>query len=357
MSYNLNSPDAPYISGVNQLIDGSQQLASGSTELRDGTDRLLEGTGRLKDGTTQLADGTVRLKDGTTQLTDGGTQLADGVQQLKDGSGELKSKLDEGAAQAPVVSYVDRSAQQMAVPIIFEEANMHPTQELVDPANPTVKSIESGFSIIIMLVFGYLVMAILSALLPHLVGRRSESRTGAGPVLRALAMIFGINLLVMGIFTALSVVLGWRPDNWLSMGAVILLIAASGAAMFQLFRILFGRLVGGLFSIGVFALGLFVFGGVWPLPTIPGPLQFMHNLHPMSYARYAFIRATDGLYDGRYWASLLVLLAVTVLAAIASIIIYNVRRQGVAQALEEDEVVVTTTDRRVGEVPLDPIIR
>ncbi|MCT1556252.1 YhgE/Pip domain-containing protein [Corynebacterium sanguinis] len=357
LSYNLNSPDAPYISGVNQLIDGSQQLASGSTELLDGTDRLLEGTGRLKDGTTQLADGTVRLKDGTTQLTDGGTQLADGVQQLKDGSGELKSKLDEGAAQAPVVSYVDRSAQQMAVPIIFEEANMHPTQELVDPANPTVKSIESGFSIIIMLVFGYLVMAILSALLPHVVGRRSESRTGAGPVLRALAMIFGINLLVMGIFTALSVVLGWRPDNWLSMGAVILLIAASGAAMFQLFRILFGRLVGGLFSIGVFALGLFVFGGVWPLPTIPGPLQFMHNLHPMSYARYAFIRATDGLYDGRYWASLLVLLAVTVLAAIASIIIYNVRRQGVAQALEEDEVVVTTTDRRVGEEPLDPIIR
>ena len=83
----------------------------------------------------------------------------------------------------------------------------------------------------------------------------------------------------------------------------------------------------------------------------------MHNLHPMSYARYAFIRATDGLYDGRYWASLLVLLAVTVLAAIASIIIYNVRRQGVAQALEEDEVVVTTTDRRVGEEPLDPIIR
>lgn len=342
LRYNLTSPDAPYISGVNQLVDGSQQLADGTTELRAGTERLM--------------DGTVRLKDGTTQLADGGVQLTDGVNQLKAGSSELKTKLDEGVAKAPTVSQLERSAQQMAVPIIFDEANLHPTQELVDPANPTVKSVESGFSIIIMLVFGYLVMAVLSALLPHVVGRRSESRTGAGPVLRAFALIFGINLLVMGMFTALSVVLGWRPDNWLAMGGVIALIAASGAAMFQLFRIIFGRLVGGLFSVGFFALGLFVFGGVWPLPTVPAPLQFLHVLHPMSHARYAFIRATDGLYDGRFWVGLIVLLAVTAVSLIISILIYNARRNGAAHELGEDQLETANT-RRIGEEPLAPVIR
>lgn len=357
LSYNLNSPDAPYISGMNQLLDGSAQLADGSTELRAGTERLSEGTVRLKDGTTQLADGTVRLKDGTTQLMDGGTQLVDGVNQLKDGSGELKGKLDEGAAKAPVVSHLDRSAKQMAVPILFEEANMHPTQAVVDPANPTVKTIESGFSIIVLLVFGYLVMAVLSALLPHVVGLRRDSRTPLGPVLKGFGLIFGINLLVMAVFTAISVLTGWRPDNWLTMGLVIALIAANGTALFQFFRILFGRLVGGLFSVGFFTLGLFVFGGIWPLPTIPGPLQFFHRLHPMSYARFAFMRATDGLYDSTFVIAIVALIAFTLAALAASIAIYNTRRHGAAGELAEDGLKLEDTNVRVGEQPLSPIVR
>lgn len=40
LRYNLTSPDAPYLSGVNQHGDGSSQLADGSTELRVGTERL-----------------------------------------------------------------------------------------------------------------------------------------------------------------------------------------------------------------------------------------------------------------------------------------------------------------------------
>ncbi|WP_235840647.1 YhgE/Pip family protein [Corynebacterium liangguodongii] len=357
LSWNLNSPDAPYLGGVNQLLDGSQQLAQGSTQLREGTDRLKDGTVRLKDGTTQLADGTVRLKDGTTQLADGGVQLTGGVDQLKDGTSELKAKLDEGAAKAPTVPQLDRSAHQMAVPIVFDEANLHPVQELVDPANPTVKSIESGFSLIVILVFGYLIMAVLSALLPHVVGRRSESKTGAGPVLRAFGLIFGINLLIVGVFTAIAVLTGWRPAHWGSMAVVLALIAANGAAMFQFFRILFGRLIGGLFSIGFFALGLFVFGGVWPLPTIPGPLQFIHNLHPMSHARYGFIRAVEGIYDGRFYAALAVLAILSAVSLVLSILIYNARRSGSAQALAEDNLVVAAAERRPGEEPVDSIVR
>ena len=353
LSYNLNDPSSQYLSGVNRLVEGSTTLANGTTELKGGTDRLVEGTGRLSSGAVELKDGTTRLKDGTTQLVDGSVQLGDGVNQLKDGSTELNQKLTEGAENAPVVSRVPESAHQMAVPIVFEEANMHPAQGLVDESNPTEKKIESGFSLIVMLIFGYLVMAVLAALLPHVVGRRSESRTGAGPVLRAFGLMFLINLGIMAVFTAISVLTGWRPHNWASMGLVIALIAANGAALFQFFRVLFGRLVGGLFSVGFFALGLFVFGGVWPLATIPGPLQFFHALHPMSYARNAFVRSTDGLYDHTYWIGLAVLAGTTIVAALASIIIYNARRKGGATQLQEERV--AEHESRLGEEPLTSV--
>lgn len=353
LSYNLNSPDAPYLSGVNKLVAGSDQLAAGTTELHGGTERLVEGTGRLSSGAVELKDGTTRLKDGTGQLVDGSNQLSDGVGQLKDGSSELNEKLTEGAQTAPVVSHLPESAHQMAVPIVFEEANMHPAQGLIDEANPTEKKIESGFSLVVMLIFGYLVMAVLAALLPHVVGRRSQSRTSAGPVLRAFGLIFLINLGVMAIFTAISVLTGWRPHNWAPMAVVIALIAANGAALFQFFRVLFGRLVGGLFSVGFFALGLFVFGGVWPLATIPGPLQFFHDLHPMSYARNAFVRATDGMYDHTFWIGLAVLAVTSIIALIASIVIYNARRHGDATQLEEERLPEHET--RLGEEPLTSV--
>ncbi|WP_115685102.1 YhgE/Pip domain-containing protein [Corynebacterium senegalense] len=346
LSYNLNSPDAPYLNGVNRLVDGSHQLANGSTELRSGTDRLIDGTSRLSTGVGQL-------KDGTGQLVEGGAELNNGVGQLKDGSTELSDKLKEGAESAPVVSRVPDSARQMAVPIVFEEANMHPTQGLVDESNPTVKKIESGFSLIVMLIFGYLVMAVLSALLPHVVGRRAESRTPLGPVLRAFGLMFLINLGVMAVFTAISVLTGWRPANWLAMGTVIALIAANGAAMYQFFRVLFGRLVGGMFSVGFFALGLFVFGGVWPISTIPAPLQFFHTVHPMSYARYAFMRATDGLYDGTFWTALAVLFTFSIVALALSVTIYNARRHGAAVELEEDRRL--GREPRLGEEPVTSV--
>ena len=134
---------------------------------------------------------------------------------------------------------------------------------------------------------------------------------------------------------------------------VIALIAANGAAMYQFFRVLFGRLVGGMFSVGFFALGLFVFGGVWPISTIPAPLQFFHTVHPMSYARYAFMRATDGLYDGTFWTALAVLFTFSIVALALSVTIYNARRHGAAVELEEDRRL--GREPRLGEEPVTSV--
>ncbi|MBP3949055.1 YhgE/Pip domain-containing protein [Corynebacterium sp. Marseille-P3884] len=323
---NLSDPEMPYRNGLDRLIDGSDQLVDGTGQLTDGVSRLEDGANQLDDGARQLNDGTSRLTDGTQQLVDGGGQLEDGMNRLKDGSEELSTKLDEGAGRAPKVKAMDKSSEQIAVPIIFDEANLHPTQVVVDPADPTKKEPSSGFSILGLIVINFLLMAVVSILLPHAIGRRHKASGAAGPVLSAWARMLGINVALTALLGFVSITLGWRPENWFIIGAALLLIDVAGTTIFQFFRVLFGRVVGAMFNIGFFALGLFVSSAVWPLSTLPAPLAFMNPLHPMSHARNLFVRSVDGIYDGTFWIAIVVLLVFTALALGASIVIYDARR-------------------------------
>ena len=116
---------------------------------------------------------------------------------------------------------------------------------------------------------------------------------------------------------------------------VIAAIAAVGAATYQFFLVTFGRKIGAIFSVGAFALGIMVFGGVWPVAAIPRPLSLLHPFHPMSYAKNAFTRATDGIHDGTFWAGIAVLFIVTALALVASCVVFRARHHGTARILDE----------------------
>ena len=93
--------------------------------------------------------------------------------------------------------------------------------------------------------------------------------------------------------------------------------------------------IGAVFAVGAFALGVMVFGGVWPVAAIPRPLSLLHPFHPMSYAKNAFTRATDGIHDGTFWAGIAVLFIVTALALVASCVIFRARHHGTARILDE----------------------
>ena len=354
--YNLADPNAPYRAGVLKLQDGAHQLNDGIGQLNGGVGRLADGASqldngasRLNKGTGDLTDGVGRLKDGTTQLADGGGQLMDGMQRLKDGTSELSTKLADGAAKAPNIAKPEDSAQNIAVPINFTSSNVHPVQTVVDESDPTVKNVTAGAAILIVVVFGFLAMALLSMLLPHIVGKRANSYTVLGPVLRALGLISLVNMAVVGFFAGFSAALGWQPANWAATIGILALTAVTGSAVFQFLRILFGRMYGGVFSLGLFALGLFVFGGIWPLDTTPGPLRMLHNFHPMSYARDAFIRATDGLYDATFWGGIGGLLVFALVSTGLSLVIYASRRRGAATELDEETRYVNKP--RLGEEP------
>ena len=337
--YNLSDPNSEYLGGMQTLNDGTHRLATGTKDLRSGVGELSTGAAQLHDGATRLHEGTGTLKDGTSQLSAGGADLKDGMDQLKSGSNELATKLADGAAKAPTVPQPDASAQNMAVPINFTESNVHPVQTVVNPLDPTRKDITGGVSMLLVLVFGFLVMLLLAMTLPYYLGRRNgRNGTAASPVrgiLAAFAVVSGLNFLVLAFMAIMSATLGWRPESWPMIVLVIAAIAAVGAATYQFFLVTFGRKIGAVFSVGAFALGVMVFGGVWPVAAIPRPLSMLHPFHPMTYAKNAFTRATDGIHDGTFVAGIAVLLIVTVLALVASCLVFRARHHGTARILDE----------------------
>ena len=356
MRYMLNDPSSPYRSGMtqlndgvgqantgaNQLHDGAGRLQNGTNDLKDGAGRLQNGTNDLKNGTTQLGNGITQLNDGSSQLVDGTGQLVTGANQLQDGSGQLKtgtselnSKLSEGAKQAPTVQNVDGSANHIAVPVNFDEATNHAVQTLDDPKDPTRKTPSSGASILIVVVAGFMLMGLISIVVPHVMGPRRRTKY-FGPVFFAWAGTVLLNLGALAVLAATSVGVGWQPRNWAMALTTMALMATAGASSFQLLRALFGRMVGGIAAMSVFALSLFSCGAVWPLSTVPPFLQIFHNINPMTYARWAFMRATDGSHDSAYAHGLLGLLAFTVVPFLATMAVRAARVNGLTK--EQDKL-------------------
>ncbi|QNQ90778.1 hypothetical protein GP475_09080 [Corynebacterium poyangense] len=308
MRYNLNDPSAPYLSGVLQL----------------------------KDGTAQLRDGAVRLDDGMGQMKDGAHQLDDGARRLKEGTSLLNSGLADGAAKAPQIRNIESSSQQIAVPVNYSEDYRHPVQTLSDVHNPTSKVLSQGVTLILILVFGYLAMALVSMLAPHILGIYRH-KGAAKPVLAGFALVGLVNLIIMGLLTWTGMSLDFHPSRPWAYALAIFMIATNGTACFQMLRVVFGQLVGAAFSLGFFAYGVFCFGGVWPSQLTPGPLRALHAFHPMSYARDAYIRAVDANIDSVYYRGIIVLGMFTLCFLGISIYARSIQLARLAQDTEETQ--------------------
>lgn len=322
LAYNLSDPASPYLSGMLRLHEGAGRLAAG-------TGQLATGATRLDDGAHQLAAGTTQLQDGTTQLQTGATKLAAGT-------GELAAGLQQGADRAPSIGNLEHASNQVAIPVVYNTDYHNAVQTQISEDDPTTKTLSSGAALLFLLVFGYLLMALVAMLAPHIVGRRRYTKAYQ-QVLSGFAIAGGINLILVSILAYLGHLVGWEYHNPAAMGGVLLLIATSTTAIYQMFRVCFRRVLGGILALGFFAYGLFSFGGVWPVQTIPAPLRLVHEIHPMSYARTLFVFGSTGDYGARFWVSLLVLFVVTVASLTISVIVRRKRlqaasRQPIAQA-------------------------
>ncbi|WPF66347.1 MULTISPECIES: YhgE/Pip domain-containing protein [unclassified Corynebacterium] len=338
---NLTDPSSPYMSGLLQLNDGQQQLNNGLLQLNDGQQQLHSGLVQLNDGQKQLGDGIVKVDDGMGLLYDGTLQLNDGTRQLKDGTVQLSTGLTEGSKQAPKINEVPLSSHQIAVPVLYDSQNKHAVQTQVDVHDPTNLTLSGGVSMILILVFGFLLMAFASILLPDVLGRMRKN-SAALPAAKAFLLVTAVNMVILLILAGLSATMGWEPAHWGAVLFIFALMAMCGAAVYQFFRTLFGRLVGGIFALGFLGYGAFSFGGVWPLELTPGALRMLHGIHPMSYARYGFIRATDGALDGTFWLGVTGLVLSIVFALALTFLVRAVRTK---RAQEPGRHAADTTQR------------
>ena len=137
----------------------------------------------------------------------------------------------------------------MAVPINFTASNVHPVQTVVNPLDPTRKDITGGASLLLVLVFGFLVMLLVALMLPYYLGRGGVRVVHpARGILGAFGVLTILNFLVLAFMALMSATLGWVPESWPMILGVIAAIAAAGAATYQFFLVTFGRKVGGVFA-------------------------------------------------------------------------------------------------------------
>lgn len=329
LHYMLSNPQSEYYGGVLRLQDGINQAHAGAT-------RLNSGAGQLQSGATQLRDGSGQLAAGTGQLLAGQNQLKDGSTQLKAGTNELSTKLGEGAEQAPTISNVDASSKQVAVPIKYVEANNNPVQLVVDSSDPTVKRLSGGASMLMVIVFGFLLMAIAAMSIPHVFG--TNRRTAfVGPTVKSFVGLVVVGFLILAALAAGAAMVGWDPVSKPGVALTFLGMAGAAAATNQMLRALLGRVTGGIAMLALFALGMFSFGGVWPLATVPKVFQMLHPLTPMKYARDAFVTATQGTMDGTYTAAIFALAVFTIVPLAITLAVRANRVRRVRREYEQEQ--------------------
>lgn len=284
-----------------------------------------------------LNDPNASYRSGMLQLNAGAHELANGTNELKAGTNELYAGLAQGVEDAPLIEDLAASSAQMASPYLLAEHNMHPAQKVV--GDITEKVIAPGSSLALVVVIGFLLTAVLSMFLPVSMGRHYESRAKDAflPVLKAAGVNSAVGVLAMGIMAGVSAGIEWDPVHDLAMAGIIIVIGIMAGVAYTFYRMLFGRLVGGIASLVVFMMGLFAFGGIWPLSTTPGLFTVIHPFSPMSYARDAFTLGTDAIFNRTFWVAIIVM----ILMSIASVVLSGVVRYVRLGELKERELLIS----------------
>lgn len=288
----LNDPQAEYLSGVLELSSGAKQLD--------------EGAKQLDNGLGELNHEMPKLQEGAGALTEGSSQLDTGVQQLSDG-------LSDGSALAPHVNDVPASSNMFATPVNVNIDNLQPSQKIIND-DRSHKEISRGAGPLITVLGAFLFSIVMWMIIHPTQGNSvysSPLRRAAIPLLR------GVRLGMLGclsfgvVLAAYGASIGWNPGNWVTMGAIIMLVSTTAAVTTHVFVVVFGRVFGSIISFGFFMYQIFAFGGVLPLGTTPPLFRPFRDISPMTYAQRAILRTHLSLYDHMFWISISALIVMS----------------------------------------------
>jgi putative membrane protein len=271
------------------LTDGIGKAASGARGLRDGSAALESGLGRLVAGSARLQAGATKAASGGDALATGVAGLEDGVHRLASGAARLHSELARGRDAVPNPSDAQRKAT---------------AETIGDPVDVTSTSMAAAgtygaglaplFLSLALWIGAYTLFLLVRPLSTRALATSQRSlRTALGgwlaPVTVGIAQTVALYLVVS---LALDIRVAHPVLALLFLGAVSMTFVA-------ILHALAARLgaVGKFLGLVFMVVQLVSAGGTFPWQTLPGPLQAIHHVVPMTYA-------IDGLRRLMYGADL-----------------------------------------------------
>lgn len=287
--------------GAKKVADGNARLSRAATPLVRGIGRAERGAVRLAAGTGRLVDGAQRLERGSDRLVaaqrkarDGARRLAAGAKRLRSGLGDartgaarLANGLRDGLASIPDLDKPDRkeTASAIASPVDVQSVSQADAGSYGAGLAPFFMGLATwiGAYVVFLLVRPLSNRAIAARAWPLRIaigGWITPSLIGAAQVAAMLVII--------------SMVVGIAVANVVQALLFLLLVTVTFVAIVQALNAWLGG-VGQFAGLVLLVLQLVSAGGTFPWQTLPGPLQALHHVLPMSYA-------IDGLrhlmYDG-----------------------------------------------------------
>ncbi|GAA4072559.1 YhgE/Pip family protein [Nonomuraea soli] len=269
---------------------------------------------KLDDGARLVAKGAKALDSGVGTLLGGAEQLSSGLGQLKDGTGKLVDGIEEGRGELPTLD--SSSSSTLADPVDVRLTNVH-------AADSYGRGLAPFFIPISLWVFG-----VVAFLMLHPVGSRALA-SGAGALTVALSAWLPVAMVgqaaALLLYGVVDLGLGLDPVNVPGTIGLMALGMATFATLIQLLRVAIGG-AGAAVALVLLILQLVASGGLFPVPTLPGPLVALHPLLPMSYLISALRVTISGGNPDITWHSVAVL-AGFFLTALALIVVMVSRQR------------------------------
>lgn len=296
------------------LTDGIASAHSGAARLSDGAGTLAGGLHSLQGGAAQLSSGADRSATGGDSLATGAGSLATGLDTLTKGVGDLHSGLVKGRDSVPDPSDAQRKAMAQTIgnPVGVSTGSLSSAGSYGAGLAPLFMSLALWIGAYVLFLF---VRPLSTRALAT--SQRSVRTALGGWLAPALVGLVQVAALVLVVGSGVDIRIAHPVLAFLFLCFTSMTFVAILHALASRFGAV-GKFLGLVFMV----VQLVSAGGTFPWQTLPGPLQAVHHVVPMSYAvdglRRLLYGANLGPVLGSVWVLTAYLLAALAVSSVAA---------------------------------------
>lgn len=287
--------------GANQVADGAAQLASASAELESAIDTAASGSAKLATGANDLNAGQQKALTGANELATGAAALDDGLAKLDTGAAKLSTSLADGATKVPNPTEAQRKAvaQTLGAPVGIASAALA-------KAGSYGAGLAPFFLSLALWIGGFTLFTRARPLVEEALTTRWAVVPVAFGGWLAPAVIGAGQAMLTWVIVRFAVGIDLAHPWW--MLAFMILVSMVFMAIIHGLMARLGD-TGQFIALVLMVLQLVSAGGTFPWETLPGPLQSLHHVLPMSYSVNGLRTLAYGGPATHLWLDVMVLLA------------------------------------------------